>query len=133
VQDEGIDVGPELGDHERHPLRHQSRNERHVAAKTVELGHHDRALALARRLELRLQLGPALERLVEVRDRVNRNQVEAAERQAALVLPVIKPLLDGGLSLRAIARELTARGVPTARGGQWQAVQVSDIVKRSAP
>lgn len=72
-------------------------------------------------------------RLEEVRNRVNRNLVEAAERQAAIVLPVIKPLLDGGMSLRAIARELTARGVPTARGGQWSAVQVSDIVKRSAP
>jgi DNA invertase Pin-like site-specific DNA recombinase len=71
-------------------------------------------------------------RLDEVRDRVNRNLIEAAERQAALVLPVIKPLLEAGLSLRAIARELVARGVPTARGGQWSAVQVSDIVKRSA-
>ena len=35
------------------------------------------------------------------------------EEKAALVLPLIKPLLDQGL--RAIARELTARGVPTAR------------------
>jgi DNA invertase Pin-like site-specific DNA recombinase len=71
-------------------------------------------------------------RLAEVRDRVNRNLVEAAERQAALVLPVVKPLLEQGMSLRAIARELAARGVPTARGGQWSAVQVSDIVKRGA-
>ena len=71
-------------------------------------------------------------RLDEVRDRVNRNLIEAAGRQAALMLPVIKPLLDQGMSLRGIARELTARGVPTARGGQWSAVQVSDIVRRSA-
>jgi DNA invertase Pin-like site-specific DNA recombinase len=31
--------------------------------------------------------------LAEVRDQVNQRLVEAAERQAALVLPVIKPLL----------------------------------------
>ena len=68
--------------------------------------------------------------LAEVRGRVNQRLVEAAERQTALVLPVIKPLIDEGMSLRAIARELTARGVPTARGGQWSAVQVSDILKR---
>jgi hypothetical protein len=31
---------------------------------------------------------------------------------------------------RAIARELTARGVLTARGGHWYAVQVADILRR---
>jgi hypothetical protein len=40
-----------------------------------------------------------------VRDRVNRNLIEAAGRQAALMLPVIKPLLDQGMSLRGIARD----------------------------
>jgi hypothetical protein len=39
-------------------------------------------------------------------------------------------LHEKGLSLRAIARELTARGVPTARGGQWYAVHVADIPRR---
>jgi hypothetical protein len=39
-------------------------------------------------------------------------------------------LHEQGLSLRAIARELTSRGVPTARGGQWYAVQVADILRR---
>jgi hypothetical protein len=39
-------------------------------------------------------------------------------------------LHEQGLSLRVIARELTARGVPTARGGQWYAVQVADILRR---
>jgi hypothetical protein len=40
---------------------------------------------------------------------------------------VIKPLVERGLSLRAIAAELTPRGVKTARGGRWQ---VADALKR---
>jgi DNA invertase Pin-like site-specific DNA recombinase len=69
-------------------------------------------------------------RLAEARAPLMRANAEVAARQAALALPVIKPLYDQGLSLRAIARELAARGVPTARGGQWSAVQVSDILRR---
>jgi DNA invertase Pin-like site-specific DNA recombinase len=69
-------------------------------------------------------------RLAEARAPLMRANAEVAARQSALALPVIKPLFEQGLSLRAIARELTARGVPTARGGQWSAVQVSDILRR---
>jgi hypothetical protein len=54
-----------------------------------------------------------------------------AERQAALALPYILPLHEQGVSLRAIARELTARGVPTTLGGTWHAVQVADILRRA--
>ena len=35
---------------------------------------------------------------------------------------------EGGL--RGVARALTARGVRTARGGDWTAVQVSNILRR---
>jgi DNA invertase Pin-like site-specific DNA recombinase len=69
-------------------------------------------------------------RLAEARARAHKELIEAAERHAALVLPHILPLHEQGLSLRAIARELTTRGVPTARGGQWYAVQVADILRR---
>jgi len=69
-------------------------------------------------------------RLAEARARANKETIEAAERYAALVLPHILPLAEQGLSLRAMARELTARAVPTARGGQWYAVQVADILRR---
>jgi hypothetical protein len=34
------------------------------------------------------------------------------------------------MSLRQIAAELTARRVPTARGGHWFPVQVADILRR---
>jgi DNA invertase Pin-like site-specific DNA recombinase len=70
-------------------------------------------------------------RLAEARAVANKAMAEEAERQAALVLPHILPLHQQGMSLRAIARELAARGVPTARGGKWHAVQVSDILRRA--
>ena len=54
-----------------------------------------------------------------------------ADAHAARVLPVIEAIQKtGATSLRAIAAELTARKVPTARGGIWTAVQVSNIMKR---
>jgi DNA invertase Pin-like site-specific DNA recombinase len=118
------ELGPDVDPFVPHIFAAMAERERALISQRTKA-----ALAQAKARGVRLG-NPRLE---EVRNRVNRNLVEAAERQAALVLPVIKPLLDDGLSLRAIARELTARGVPTARGGQWSAVQVSDIVSRGAP
>jgi len=40
----------------------------------------------------------------------------------------IVELSEAGNSLAGIARQLTAEGVPTARGGTWQAVQVSRVL-----
>ena len=37
----------------------------------------------------------------------------------------------GARSLRAIAEALNARGVPTARGGRWQAMTVSNVLARA--
>jgi DNA invertase Pin-like site-specific DNA recombinase len=72
-------------------------------------------------------------RLDQARARAHQATGEEAERQAALVLPHIMPLYEQGMSLRAIARELAARRVPTARGGQWSAVQVTDLLRRAEP
>jgi DNA invertase Pin-like site-specific DNA recombinase len=56
---------------------------------------------------------------------------DSADRYSANVLPVIREIQASGVkSIRAIARALAARGVPTARGGSWTAVQVSDILER---
>jgi DNA invertase Pin-like site-specific DNA recombinase len=56
----------------------------------------------------------------------------AAERYAANVLPVIREIQASGIAtLRGVARALTARGIPTARGGQWSPVQVNDILRRA--
>ena len=69
--------------------------------------------------------------LAEARASRMRANAEEAARQTALALPTIKPLHEQGQSLRAIARELEARGIPTARGGRWSAVQVADILRRA--
>jgi len=55
----------------------------------------------------------------------------SAELFAANILPIIQPMHAGGASMRQIAKELNARGVKTARGGEWAATQVSDILRRA--
>ena len=57
---------------------------------------------------------------------------EAARRFAQNVAPVIQQIKASGvISLRSIASVLNARGVLTARGGQWAATQVAAILKRT--
>lgn len=57
----------------------------------------------------------------------------SAADHAARVLPVIEAIRKtGATSLRAIAAELTARKVETARGGEWNAAQVRNIIRRAA-
>jgi DNA invertase Pin-like site-specific DNA recombinase len=54
-----------------------------------------------------------------------------ADAFAANVLPVIASIrAAGATSLRAIAAELNARRIETARGGTWKAAQVQRIVDR---
>ena len=49
-----------------------------------------------------------------------------ADRHAANVLPIIREAQKAGATtLRQIAEALNARGVATARGGQWHAMAVS--------
>src|SRR4029434_8136280 len=62
-----------------------------------------------------------------------RSAVEAvsaqADRFAANVLPIIREAQKAGATtLREIAAALNARGVATARGGQWHAKSVSNIL-----
>jgi DNA invertase Pin-like site-specific DNA recombinase len=65
-----------------------------------------------------------------------KNAVEAvkaeADRYAANVLPIIREAQKAGAStLREIAEALNARGVATARGGQWYAQSVANILQRA--
>jgi DNA invertase Pin-like site-specific DNA recombinase len=70
-------------------------------------------------------------RLAEARGKAIAESSAAADAFAANVLPIINEIRASGVSsLRGIARALTARGIRTARGGQWTAVQVGDIVNR---
>ncbi|WP_247992169.1 recombinase family protein [Bradyrhizobium sp. 186] len=65
-----------------------------------------------------------------------KNAVQAvqaeADRYAANVLPIIKEAQKAGANtLRQIAGVLNARGIPTARGGQWYAQSVANIIERA--
>jgi DNA invertase Pin-like site-specific DNA recombinase len=72
-------------------------------------------------------------RLDDVRERATASVKAEADRFAKNVAPVIRDIRkSGALSLRAVARALNARGVATARGGEWTAVQVSAIEQRVA-
>ena len=44
------------------------------------------------------------------------------------VAPMIREMEARGMSRSAIARELTARHVPTARGGRWDATRVRNVL-----
>jgi Recombinase len=65
-----------------------------------------------------------------------KNAVEAvkadADRCAANVLPIIREAQKAGATtLREIAEALNARGIATARGGQWYATSVSNVLSRA--
>jgi DNA invertase Pin-like site-specific DNA recombinase len=65
-----------------------------------------------------------------------RSAVEAvtteADRFSANVLPIIREAQKAGAtSLREIAAALNARGIATARGGQWHAKSISNILDRA--
>jgi DNA invertase Pin-like site-specific DNA recombinase len=70
-------------------------------------------------------------RLDDVRSRAVASVKADADRFARNVAPIIREIRSSGAtSNRGIARSLNARGVATARGGQWTAVQVGAIMKR---
>ena len=55
-----------------------------------------------------------------------------ADRYAANVLPIIREAQRAGArTLREIANALNARGIATARGGQWYAPSVANILQRA--
>jgi DNA invertase Pin-like site-specific DNA recombinase len=56
----------------------------------------------------------------------------AADQHAANVLPIIKQIKRAGArTLREIAEALNQRGIQTARGGQWHAMTVSNVLARA--
>jgi DNA invertase Pin-like site-specific DNA recombinase len=56
-----------------------------------------------------------------------------AARRAADLAPVIASVqAAGAMSLREIAGGLNARGIKTARGGEWSAVQVKRVLERAS-
>ena len=56
-----------------------------------------------------------------------------AAQFAANVLPIVRAIQASGLTtLREIAEALNARGIRTARGGQWHSSTVHNLLSRSA-
>ncbi len=56
-----------------------------------------------------------------------------ADDRAALLADTLAEIQAGGaVSLREIAAALNDRAIPTARGGQWSAVQVQRVLARAA-
>jgi DNA invertase Pin-like site-specific DNA recombinase len=54
-----------------------------------------------------------------------------ADQHAANVLPIIKEAQKAGATtLRAVAEALNARGISTARGGNWHAMSVKNVLDR---
>jgi hypothetical protein len=60
-----------------------------------------------------------------------RRTVIAAERMADLRPIITDVQVSGASSLRQIAAGLNGRGIPTARGGAWSAVQVKRVMERA--
>ena len=57
----------------------------------------------------------------------------AADHFAASVLPIVQSIRASGITSHAgIAEALNSRGVRTARGGQWYATTVRNLIARSA-
>jgi hypothetical protein len=55
-----------------------------------------------------------------------------ADKYAANVLPIVREAQKAGATtLREIADALNARGIPTARGGQWHATSVKNSLERA--
>ncbi|MER9580479.1 recombinase family protein [Mesorhizobium sp. M0276] len=85
--------------------------------------------ALAAAKERGVQLGGP--KLAEAQQKSREVRMTQADAFAANILPIIRDIQASGVkSLRQIAVALNARGIATARGGTWTAVQVTDIINR---
>jgi DNA invertase Pin-like site-specific DNA recombinase len=71
--------------------------------------------------------------LKRARQRALEANSAAADRFSANVRPIIEQIQKSGVSsLRGVARALTARGIKTARGGEWTARMVINLLERGA-
>jgi DNA invertase Pin-like site-specific DNA recombinase len=87
-----------------------------------------RALAAAKARGVKLG-GPKLK---QARKAAAAAITASADQHAANVLPIVREIQRAGAqTLRDIARALNARGIPTARGGHWHAMTVSNLLARA--
>jgi DNA invertase Pin-like site-specific DNA recombinase len=87
--------------------------------------------ALARKKAAGVRLGNP-RNLSAVRTKGHQTMREGADRHAANVMPVIASIkAAGAATLQAIADELNQRDIRTARGGQWHATTVRNLLART--
>lgn len=107
----------------------------HIYAAVAE----QEARAISERTKVALQAAKARgvklggPKLAQARRAGWKTNANNANRFAANTRPIIERIRASGVkSLRGIAKELAARNVATARGGQWTPVQVSSILQRAS-
>ncbi|RWQ80263.1 MAG: recombinase family protein, partial [Mesorhizobium sp.] len=87
--------------------------------------------ALAAAKERGVKLGGP--KLAEAQQKSMEVRMAQADVFAVNILPIISDIQASGVkSLRQIAVALNARGIASARGGTWTAVQVTDILQRTS-
>ncbi len=60
-------------------------------------------------------------------------QISEADRFAANLMPIVRAIQGSGpTSLAAIAAALNARGIRSARGGQWHVSTVRNLIDRAS-
>lgn len=69
--------------------------------------------------------------IAKAQQKATEARIAYADAFAVNVLPIIREIRATGASMRKTAAALNARGIPTARGGQWAATQISDIIQRA--
>jgi DNA invertase Pin-like site-specific DNA recombinase len=114
-------------------MPHANRLTVHILAAVAEhereaISTRTKAALAAAKARGRVLGGPKIATARVLGSAANKN---AADRFAANVVPVIRQVqASGATSLRSVAAVLTARGVPTARGGDWNAAQVANVLRR---
>jgi DNA invertase Pin-like site-specific DNA recombinase len=108
---------------------HATRLTLHILAAVAE---HEREMISAR-TKAALQAAKARGvRLGRNAERLGPANHAAAVDHANQIKDVLVELAGSGMSARQIAVELTARGVPTARGGRWHPQNVIRAMQRVA-
>jgi DNA invertase Pin-like site-specific DNA recombinase len=89
------------------------------------------AAAKARGVRLGGNRGTVITKEIQAKG-VAMRQERSATRARDLAADIAEIRTSGASSLREIAAGLNARGIPTARGGTWSAVQVKRALERAA-
>ena len=115
-------------------MPHANRLTVHILAAVAE---HEREMISQR---TRAALAAVKSRGVQLGNRSNIEVAQARSRQARMIqadqfasniLPVVLQIKRAGVqTLNGIAETLNARGLRTARGGEWRAIQVKRVLER---